>query len=451
MKNHSFSKSLCLLTLALLSAGTLKAQTEQPVQKALYDFVVPDNGDFKAAIAAADKRADTGKRFRIFIKKGNYQIPANTKKMVEGTDGKQYPSATTYLSSPNVSIVGEDRDGVVLVNTVPQIYVESKWGPQCPLEGIGRGDVLYMEPTAKNTYFQDFTMKSGMPDKTGRNIVLNDNGDKTICKNMCLWAFQDTYVSHNEGSRYYFEGGVLRGRTDFLCGKGDVYYNKVELLVCDAGYIAVPSVPRKYGYIFKDCVIKDGSTKHDINNRYTLGRPWGKGTPIALFIDTKMEVVPSAVGWNEMSGGYPKRFAEYNSHTVDGKVIDLSGRKLGYEAFDKRDENGKPVNPRKEYNYPVLSKEEAAVPTLETVMGAEDGWNPTAYTRQAPQPTNVRLTGKKLTWDNSDQVLLWAVCQNGKVIGFTTRPQFTVKNTKAKYAVRAANEMGGLGEAVEAK
>lgn len=449
MKHHTLSKALCLSALLILPFGKAWGQT-QPVQKALYDFVVPDNGDFKAALAAADKRADTAKRFRIFIKKGNYQIPANPKKMVEGTDGKQYPSATTYLASPNVSIVGEDRDGVVLVNTVPAAMVESKWGPQCPLEGIGRGDVLYMEPTATNTYFQDFTMKSGMADKTGRNIVLNDNGDKTICKNMCLWAFQDTYVSHNANSRYYFEGGVLRGRTDFLCGKGDVYYNKVELLVCDAGYIAVPSVPRKYGYIFKDCVIKDGSVKHNLNNHYTLGRPWGKGTPIALFIDTKMEIVPSAVGWNEMSGGYPKRFAEYNSQTLDGKVVDLSGRKLGYDAFDKRDENGKPVNLRKEYNYPVLSKEEASIPTLEAVMGGEDGWNPTEYTRQAPQPTNVRLTGKKLTWDNSDQVLLWAVCQNGKVIAFTTKPQFKVKNAKAKYAVRAANEMGGLGDAVEA-
>ena len=448
--NNKLLKHLSLAALLLAPAVQGLAQI-QPVHKALYDFVVPDNGDFKAALSAADKRPDTSKRFRIFIKQGNYVIPANKKKMVEGTDGKKYPSATTYLSSPNVSIVGENRDKVVLVNTVPTNFVDSKWGPQCPLEGIGRGDVLYMDTTAKNTYFQDFTMKSGMPDKTGRNIVLNDNGDKTICKNMCLWAFQDTYVSHNENSRYYFEGGVLRGRTDFLCGKGDVYYNKVELLLCDGGYIAVPSVPRKYGYIFKDCVIKDGCAKQNLNGHYTLGRPWGKGTPIALFIDTKMEIIPSAVGWNEMSGDYPKRFAEYNSHTVDGKVVDLSGRKLGYDAFDKRDEAGKPVNLRKEYNYPVLSKDEAAQCTLEAVMGGDDHWNPTLYTRQAPLPTDVKLNGKKLTWADNDQVLCWAVCQNGKVIGFTTKPQFSIKNPKAQYAVRAANEMGGLGEAVEAK
>ena len=40
-----------------------------------------------------------------------------------------------------------------------------------------------------------------------------------------------------------------------------------------------------------------------------------------------MIVQPSAVGWNEMSNGWPKRFAEYNSTTASGTVIDLSNRK----------------------------------------------------------------------------------------------------------------------------
>ena len=56
--------------------------------------------------------------------------------------------------------------------------------------------------------------------------------------------------------------------------------------MCGTGYLAVPSQPTKYGYIFKDCTIKDGSTT-GINGKYKLGRPWGKGTPIALFIDTR--------------------------------------------------------------------------------------------------------------------------------------------------------------------
>jgi hypothetical protein len=55
-----------------------------------------------------------------------------------------------------------------------------------------------------------------------------------------------------------------------------------------------------------------------------------------------------------------------------------------------------------------------------------------------------------MDWDNSDYALLWAVCKNGKAVAFTTEPIYTVDDVTAEWSVRAANEMGGLGEAVKA-
>lgn len=407
------------------------------VAKALYDFIIPDNGDFKAALATAAKREDTSKRFRIFIKKGDYVIPADETATITGTDGKAYPSATTTLNTPNVSIIGEDMKNTVLVNTVPTELVPGQWGSANPLEGIGKGDVFQLHKGATNTYMQDITLRSGMEDGTGRNIVLNDQSNKTICKDVCLWAYQDTYVSNNENGRFYFEGGLLRGRTDFLCGKGDVYYNAVTLQMCEkGGYIAVPSKPTQYGYIFKDCVIT--GEKEDVDGNYTLGRPWGSGTPIALYIDTRMEVQPSAVGWNEMSGGWPARFAEYNSYTTNGTVIDLSNRKK--EFGNDGDKHA---------NNPVLTADEAARMTLATVMGGDDDWDPTEATEQASVPTHVKIENNILTWDNNDYILCWAIVMNGEIVAFTTTPSYTIEDETAQYAVRAANEMGGLGEASE--
>lgn len=409
-----------------------KTKVRPTITKALYDFIVPDDGSFTDALAAAAKRVDNTQRFRIFVKQGNYIIPANEKESVTGNDGKKYPSATTKLNTPNVSIIGEDMGNTSFVNTVPTC----KAGEANPLEGIGVGDVLLLQSGATNTYFQDITLKSGMIDATGRNIVLNDKSNKTICKNVCLWAYQDTYVSNNERSRFYFEGGLLRGRTDFLCGKGDVFYNAVDLQMCEkGGYLAVPSVPAKYGYIFKDCTIKAETAEVDGN--YTLGRPWGSGTPIALFIGTKMEAIPSPLGWNEMGTGWPARFAEYNSTTSTGSVIDLSTRKTAF--------GGNHVN------NPILTADEAAQYTLETVMGGADNWDPTAATEQASAPEQVRLEGNNLTWNNSNYVLCWAICKDGKVIDFTTENTYTVTDTKANWSVRAANEMGGLGEAAKAE
>lgn len=420
---------------------------EKPaVTKALYDFIVPTDGTFTEALAAAAKRADTSKRFRIFIKQGDYKIPANPNSMVTGIDGKQYPSATTYMNTPNVSIIGESNENTSITNTVPSVESSNGYNIANVLEGIGRGDVLSLESGATNTYFQDIKMYSSMGDGKGRDIVLNDKSNKTICKNVNLWAYQDTYVSNNQRGRFYFEGGILRGNTDYLCGKGDVYYNNVDLLMCGTGYLAVPSQPTKYGYIFKDCTIKDGSTA-GINGKYKLGRPWGKGTPIALFIDTKMEVIPTAAGWDEMSGGYPKRFAEYNSTTATGTAVDLSGRKQVYDAYDAKDGDNYTNRRNETAENPVLTAEEAASYTIETVMGADDDWDPTAATEQASAPTNVKIAGNNLTWDNSNYALLWAVCKNGKVVDFTVEPSYNVDDASATWSVRAANEMGGLGEA----
>lgn len=425
-------------------------KTKPAVTKALYDFIVPTDGDFKAALAAAAKRTDTSKRFRIFIKQGDYKIPADENSKVTGGDGKSYANPTIYMNTPNVSIIGEGMDNTSLTNTIPDAEYKNanQKNPANVLEGIGKGDVLCLQKEATGTYFQDLKMYSSMGDAKGRDIVLNDQSNKTICKNVNLWAYQDTYVSNNQNGKFYFEDGILRGRTDYLCGKGDVYYNNVELWICEkGGYLAVPSQPKKYGYIFKDCTIKDATEAKDLNGNYTLGRPWGKGTPIALYIDTKMEAIPSAAGWDEMSGGYPKRFAEYNSTTSTGSTVDLKDRKKVYDAYDSKNGDNY-VNRRNETaESPILAAEEAAFYTVENIMGQDDDWDPTAATEQASAPTNVKLNGTTLAWDNNDYALLWAVCKNGKVVDFTITPSYIIDDASATWSVRAANEMGGLSEA----
>ena len=148
-----------------------------------------------------------------------------------------------------------------------------------------------------------------------------------------------------------------------------------------------------------------------------------------------MNVVPSAIGWNEMSGGWPARFAEYNSTTSSGSVIDLSGRK---KTFGDGHENN-----------PVLTAAEALENSdLHRMYG---DWDPTLATEQAPIPANVKLNTdtKELTWDDSNYALLYAIVKDGKVIDFTLEPTFTVDDATASYTVRAANEMGGLSEASE--
>jgi hypothetical protein len=400
---------------------------ERPsVTKGMYDFIVPDDGTIDEALAAANNRNDKTTRYRVFIKNSDEPYVFHPTGTVEGGDGNTYNNPISVLTAANTSFIGESIEGVVLTNVTPDATWDNGFGPACPLEGIGKGDVLQIK--GANSYFQNLTIKTSMGDAHGRDIAVNDFSNRTIFKDACLWGYQDTYVSNNQNGKFYFEGGVIRGRTDYMCGKGDVYYNKVTLRQVASGYAAVPSLPKQYGYIYQSCKIV-GDTDSGVDGTYTLGRPWGQGTPIALFIDTEMEVKPSAIGWNEMSGGWPARFAEYGSHTTSGAAIDLSGRKTIFADTHQ--------------NNPILTAEEAAEPTLAAVMGQDDDWQPTLATEQAPVPTGLNANGDQLTWDDSDYALLWAVCKNGKVVDFTTEASYTITE-EGVYSVRAANEMGGL-------
>ena len=407
------------------------------VAKGIYDAVVENVDELLAAFKAADERSDKNVRYRIFLKKGTYQLPQGTTDVTYNVELKDGSTASytkkdpiTRINSGNISLIGESRDEVVITNTIPADETfDGRYGTASVYEGIGKSDVL--QTRGENLYYQDLTVSTGMDDARGRDIAIEDMGAKTIYKNVCLHGYQDTWVGQNDRGLYYFEDGVVRGRTDYMCGKGDAFFNRVELRQLKGGYTAVPSKPANIGWVYKDCVINGDESGVDGN--YTLGRPWGKGTPVALFIDTKMNVIPSAIGWSEMSDGWPARFAEYNSMAGNGSEVDLSGRK---KIFAGTHENNS-----------VLTAAEAAEFGDMSKMFGE--WTPTLYTEQAPVPTNVKLDGSSLTWDDSNYVLCWAICKDGNVVGFTTEPTYTVSG-EGTWSVRAANEMGGLSEAAKA-
>ena len=415
-----------------------QTKVKPAVTKGTYDFIVPIDGTITEALAAANARGTNAtERYRILILNGNYVFDTNG--TTTGGDGKTYPDPRSYLNSPYVSFIGQSMEGVVITNQTPDATWDNGFGQACPLEGIGNGDVLIINKDGHDAYFQNLTMKSSMGDAHGRDIVLNDKSNRTVFKDACLWGYQDTYVSNNQSGKFYFEGGVLRGRTDYLCGKGDVYYNEVTLQQCGTGgYLAVPSQAKNYGYVFQNCYIK----KETSDVTFYLGRPWGSGTPTASFINTKMDTAPIGNGWADMSGGWPKRFAEYNSYLTSGTTLDLSGRRTSWT-----DKEGTQHD-----NDPILTIDEVQAMSLDKVMGQDDDWDPTALTEQASAPTDVVINTdtKMVTWDNSDYVFCWVIFKDGVYVANTTVPSYEVDDASATWSVRAANEMGGLSEATTA-
>ena len=420
------------------------------VTKALYDFVVGVNGTLAEAFAAANKNgASNTVRYRVLIPAGEYVLPAGDGEKsneIELKDGskvtKTFKDPTTYLTASNISFIGTGYSETYITNSCPTETVDGKYGVANISEGIGKGDVL--NNTGTSNYFQGITVKTSIGDARGRDIAFQDKGNKTIFKDARLWGYQDTYVSNNDNGKFYFEGGVLRGRTDYLCGKGDVFYNEVTLQQCgEGGYLAVPSVPKKYGYVFLNCYIK----KETSDVTFWLGRPWGSGTPIACYINTKMDGNALGNGWADMGNGWPKRFAEYNSYLTSGTQIDLTGRRKEWSVYksEEDEKNGKKTT---FINDPILTIDDVQSMSLANAMGQDDDWDPTALTEQANAPVNVVVNQdtKVLSWDDNNYVLGWVVFKNGVYAANVITPTYEVDDAKATWTVRAANEMGGLGE-----
>ena len=382
------------------------------VTKKLFDFIVGTDGDFKAALTAAQAASVKGDRYYVFFPNGQYNIGANT------GDANQM----TTISLPKVSYVGENSDSVVVFNKSTQ-------------ESINSTATMYFTNLASNVYMQDISLMNKMDYRTGtligRGVALWDQGSKNIYKNVKLLSNQDTY--YTGGDRSYLETCDIHGTVDFICGGGDLFFNECLLYLEDraGNCLTAPATNSNWGYVFKNCTI-DGFSIN--NGGYRLGRPWSNA-PKAVYINTTMKVLPVAAAWGDPMNVVPSVFAEYNSMTSSGASVDLSSRRTSYTL----NSNTVTLNP-------VLTAEQAAQYTMENVLGGSDTWQPNLYTEQAAAPA-ITVVGTSLKWDDSNYVLCWAVCKNGKFVKFVTTNSYDIPAGTADgtvFTVRAANEMGGL-------
>lgn len=323
----------------------------------------------------------------------------------------------TPISGNNISIIGESMDNTIIVNK-PEV------------EGIGVTATLFN--TSTGLYMQDLTLKNAYPfDKsTGRAVCLQDKGTQTICKNVKMLSYQDTYYSNNNKGQYYFEGSDIHGIVDFICGGGDVFFNKCTLTLepGKGSYITAPYTDgTDYGYVFDGCKIVGSAT-----DSFTFGRSWG-GTAKCAFLNTILDKNAAAniasTRWT--TGGMnvvAKNFFEYNTVDENGKVISPAENIV---KFTKDKEVS-------EYNT-IITAEKAAEFNLNKVF---TNWKPADLAFQTTA-TAATLGNDKLSWTGDAQMYL--VAKDGKFFALTTEKSVNLNGEKGTFTVRAANQMGGFG------
>lgn len=477
-------------------------KVENSYEHHTFDFIVGEegNGDINEAIKAANGKAEgkiynntkaDGQRYYIFVPDGNYQLTGNTT-ISCSTDPKDAPkdekgkpktdmngqnNGITEIVKSNISLIGQSKEGVRIWNhpIVEGIgYTATINLPK--LEGKTIEDFYVQDLTLENKFDYWGSMSGQNVSGAGRAVVFWDRGNRTVMKNVSLLSWQDTYYSDNSNAHYrgYFEGCDLAGVVDWICGNGDIWFERCNLIHRDrtGNNIAAPSteVGQEWGYVFNNCNIKvENEKKLKFKDQdWTLARPWNN-SPACTFINTKMYTQPRKYGWTKMTAGLKLRFHEFKSMDGYGNPIPLETRSLaactpapGSDDCILTDTTGYNIrnvmSGTDAFDPQILCRQIDAQSGLQSNKSSEE-----EVEKEKAEPKNhivwedkITINDNLLQWKAMPEALCYFLFKKNEKTGKWIYKENTIENQinlndygNGYYCIRAANQRGGLGAATK--
>ena len=375
-------------------------------------YIIPANdvNSFLMALSDANSKGNV----RIFLPDGIYDLGE---------------TVLTNISGNNISIIGQSMDKTIIRNA-----------PLIENEGIGSTATFYV--TGTGTYFQDLTIQNALDyyksGSAGRAVCIQDKGNRTICKNVKMLSYQDTYYSNNNSGQYYWEDSEIHGTVDYICGGGDVYFNRCTLVnesrkegvKYGSDVIAAPFTNGSdWGYVFNGCTIEN------LAESFSFARAWG-GTPRCAFLNTTINQPSEVEATRYQAEGMnvpADKFVEFNSIDANGSVVSPSSNVIKF-FIKGGSENEKET---------ILTADEAAAYALDKVFTK---WAPAEATVQAT--VAVSQEDGKISWTSDAST--FAVFKDGVFVTLTSEKEYATDGSESVYTVRAANSRGGFGKAFDA-
>lgn len=457
------------------------AKDDTRYQRHKFDFIVGKDGNMDEAIKAANNNDKTDLRYYIFVPDGKYELTGNTTISFSENPvdeyGKDRPDMNgqnnhmTDISKSNISLIGQSKEGVTIWN-------------HPVVEGISYTATINLTKGTNDFYAQDLTLENqfnywGAHDGSsgaGRAVAFWDRGNRSILKNVALMSWQDTYYSDNSSPDYrgYFENCDLAGVVDWICGNGDIWFEKCNLIVRDrtGNNIAAPNTEagQAWGYVFNNCTIRPETDKPTQlkGNDWTLARPWNN-SPACTFLNTKMYTQPRTYGWNRMTSGLVVRFHEYNSLDDSNTPIPLGTRSLaacspapGSEDCILTDTTGYNIRNvmggTDAFEPQILCRQIDALSGLQSKKGEENEDKEKVDTENhIIWDDNLVLNDDKLQWKDQKEALCYFLFKLDETkekwiyqTNVTENFIYLTQYGSGYYCVRAANQRGGLGSATKA-
>ena len=440
------------------------------------DYIVVGNiGELRTAIRQVNSAASPQRRY-IFLKNGDYDY-GEYHNPESGAD----PNGRDTIKADNISIIGQSTDNVIIRIRPTQASVSRT----APIVITGTG-----------TYLQDFTLQNdySYSGTDGQAAALMDKGHHTIGKNMRLLSRQDTYYSNTDYGQLYFEDSEFQGTVDYICGRGDVFFNRCVLKNLnrypDKGdykgdtHIAAPytivedfNAAGGHGYIFMDCHVDCKAQTWD------FGRGW-RGWPKLAFLNTTLSDDAVVRLGNDQTSGKPADLTK--RATTKGIQTSSDSQALQFFEYNTKNQQGTVISP--ESNVMTFTASDSK--SYETILQPSEterfqlrnvyhDWTPDEDCRQV-EVTDCSREGNILKWqarlkvkaaierEQSDarigsaereqarpEVKAFLIECDGTFVDIVdgTVNSYTLTSpngSSASYTVRAANAMGGFGPAATA-
>lgn len=355
------------------------------------------DGGFTAGIKAINDNADKDdKRFYMHVQKqkdgGTYNL---------GTSLLQ-------IQANNFSIVGEGQDSTI-VTANPDPYTDSDYrglredvtGNQTATLHLDANNVYMQGITLENK-------QKGLPQDGQEYPALFNHGNRNTFYDVNIDGYEESFasfgtLSYLERCKISGYGDFIVGGGDVWFEQCKILLrDKAMINLCAPATKAT----EKWGFVFNDCHLDREENATQVNDHsWTLARPWGGydeaevlKSPAVTFLKTKLTVLPTNTGYGALTEGLRLRFHEYGTYKNNpDNPAPLSMRSVANCA------------PTADSDYPVLTKEEAAEYTIANVFGRDnDGYDPQALTKQAQAPV-LANDGMVLHWKANKEDLCYLV------------------------------------------
>ncbi len=384
-----------------------------PLEAQVYDMVVAKDGTTRySSIQSALDKVPLNSRDRtlIFVKNGVYN-----------------EKVWLYATKPNVSLIGESTEGVII-----------SWDDYSgKTSGMSTAQSYTFLVEGDDFYAENLTIEN-TAGNVGQAVAVHTTGDRQVFKNCRFLGFQDTYYAHKK--RQYNLDCYVEGATDFIFGDATTLFENSTINSVKGGqYITAPNdtklisttesgEPFYHGLLFLDCLL---TADEDVPaNSYYLGRPWG-APGSAVYINSTLGEHVKPEGWAEWNDNNHLNgtFAEFENKKVTGELVETSKRVS--------------------WSRQLTAEEVESYYNLEYFF-EKDGvaWNPGQTTNALETAENLFFSSGQLSWEEVEEAKGYVIYRNGSVAGFSETNLFedteAEPGTENTYRVKAVNSNGNL-------